>query len=372
MARACPLCRSERHATLLDRPAVPILVNRLYAARETARAAPTGRLDLVACAGCGFVFNRGFDPALVTYEQGYENDQTKSSRFTQHLGHISTRLAGLLAHGPARVLEIGCGQGDLLETLWMQGAGRIEAVGYDPAWRPHALPAGLRIEPRPFRAGSEPGRFDVVYARHALEHVADPVALLAAMAASLAPAGRLCLEVPDLAWSLAQRQRQDFFYEHCNYFTASSLAASCRRAGLGLARIEAVFGGQYLWAEATANGAVAQPTPSPDIDAACFPHWRRPRAELPDDGAVALWGAGAKGVTFATETDPDATRIACLIDINPNKQRYFTPCSAHPVVAPEAARDLGVATIIVMNPNYLDEISRAAASAGLRARLLPC
>jgi SAM-dependent methyltransferase len=373
-AGACPLCRSARHATLLDRPAVPVLVNRLYASRAAARAAPVGRLDLVACRDCGFVFNRGFDPALITYEQGYENDQTKSPRFTQHLGYMAARLAGLLGHGPARVLEIGCGQGDLLETLWAQGAGRIEAVGYDPAWRPHALPAGLRIEPRPFQAGSEAGRFDVVYARHALEHVADPVALLAAMAASLTPGGRLCLEVPDLAWSLAQRQRQDFFYEHCNYFTASSLAAACRRSGLALVRIEAVFGGQYLWAEIGENGdaPASEPTAPPEFDAACFPLWRPDMARLPDHGVVALWGAGAKGVTFATETDPDATRIACLIDLNPNKQRHFTPRSAHPVVAPAVARDLDIATIVVMNPNYRDEISRAAASAGLRARLLSC
>jgi SAM-dependent methyltransferase len=371
--RACPICGARQGAALLDRLDVPVLMNRFYPSPAAARAAPTGRLSVAGCDGCGFVFNRGFDPALIAYEPGYENDQTQSPRFSAHLDGMAAVLAGPPARRPARILEIGCGQGDLLEALVARGAGHAAAIGYDPAWRRRPLPPGLRIEAAMFAAGDEKGGFDLVYARHALEHVADPVALLRAMAASLAPGGRLCLEVPDLDWSLAHRQMQDFFYEHCNYFTAASLAEACRRAGLGGVRIERVFGGQYLWAEAAGTGTVALPPPGPRpcaVDAGFFPRWRARLAELPR--RVALWGAGAKGVTFATETDPAATRIACLIDLNAKKQGLFTPRSAHPVVAPAAAREFNIETIVVMNPNYYDEIAFAAAAAGLRARLLPC
>ncbi len=360
---------------LLDRPDVPVLMNRLYPTRRAARAAPTGQLRLVACAGCGFTFNSRFDPALAAYDEHYENDQTNSELFSRYVREMRARLIGGLGGAQARVLEIGCGQGEFLETLVIEGAGRIEAVGCDTVWRPRPLPPGLRIEAAAFDAVSRQGigAFDLIYARHVIEHVAAPVDLLRDMAAMLGPGGRVCIETPALEWVLANNQMQDFFYEHCNYFTAESLREACRRAGLEAMRVETVFGGQYLWAEAIRGGASMQAGPSiplPTIDADFFRRWQ---TRLPKGcGSVAIWGAGAKGVTFATEIDPPAERIACLIDINPNKQRLYTPRSGHPVVAPAAAQRLEIDTIVVMNPNYRDEIVSMAEHAGLRARLLSC
>ena len=372
VARFCPLCRSDCGIPLLRRDAVPTLSNRLHETRAEARAAPTGELDLVACAACGFTYNRRFDPVLTAYDEGYENDQAGSPGFADYLGDVRDRL---LAGRADRVLEIGCGQGWLLESLVARGAGRIVAVGYDTAWRPRPLPARMHVKRAAFDAASPGTGFDLIYARHVIEHVATPVALLRAMAQALAPGGRVCLEVPSLDWILAQGQMQDFFYEHCNYFTAASLAAACAEAGLGLSRVEARFGGQYLWAEAEAGPVSwqAHPIPAPPVlDTGFFPLWQHRLDALRDIGLVALWGAAAKGVTFATAADPAATRIACLIDINPRKQARYIPCSGHKVLAPDAAAALGVRSIIVMNPNYRDEIATMAETAGLQAQLLAC
>ena len=37
------------------------------------------------------------------------------------------------------------------------------------------------------------------------------------------------------------------------------------------------------------------------------------------------------------------------------------PVTCAPIVSPEDAKKMGVATIIIMNPNYLDEIKRTVA-----------
>ena len=37
---------------------------------------------------------------------------------------------------------------------------------------------------------------------------------------------------------------------------------------------------------------------------------------------VAVWGAGGKGVTFASTIDPEAEMIRCMIDINPKKKDF--------------------------------------------------
>lgn len=374
-ALPCPLCGSGQSETLFERDAVPVLLNRFYLNRAASLAAPLGRLQIAVCSGCGFTFNRCFDPSLVVYDAGYDNDQTGSPRFAVHLDGIRDRLLGLLAQRPARVLEIGCGQAGFLEALVARSAASIEAVGWDPAWRPRPVSPDLRVAARAFGAERpEEPAFDLVYARHVIEHVADPVALLAATASVLTPGGCVCVEVPALEWILAQDQQQDFFYEHCNYFSAASLADAFRRAGFGAVRIDRVFGGQYLWAEASLEGA------PPDI--ACAPvrrrpemgglqAWRRRLVAFREAGRVALWGAGAKGVSFAREVDPAAELLAGLIDINVNKQRHFIPGSGHPVLSPEAAARIGIAVILVMNPIYADEIAAQAASAGLCARFVP-
>jgi SAM-dependent methyltransferase len=369
----CPLCGAARSLPLLRRDAMPVLSNRFYATRAAARAAPIGVLELVACAACDFVHNRCFDPALAVYDPAYENAQAQSPGFAEHL--IGIR-ASLLAGRAERILEIGCGQGRFLESLVEQGAGRGAAIGYDKAFRPRPLPSGMRVEPDDFDPAAPgcAGAFDLVYARHVIEHVAAPVALLTDMAQALAPGGRVCLETPSLDWILARGQMQDLFYEHCNYFTAATLAAACAAAGLGQCRVETRFGGQYLWAEAEAGPAADRSVPAtpPVLDPDFFPRWRHRLDALRAAGPVALWGAAAKGVTFATETDPAAERIACLIDINPLKQGLYIPRSGHQALAPAVAAGLGIRSIIVMNPNYRDEIAVMAETAGLRAPLLMC
>ena len=51
-----------------------------------------------------------------------------------------------------------------------------------------------------------------------------------------------------------------------------------------------------------------------------------------------------------------ASTIFAAIDINPAKQGRFLPLSALPVLSPLEAKDAGIDRVIVMNPNYFDEI----------------
>jgi hypothetical protein len=70
---------------------------------------------------------------------------------------------------------------------------------------------------------------------------------------------------------------------------------------------------------------------------------------------VALWGAGAKGVTFANLADPCRQYIDCIADLNPLKQGHFVPGTGHPIVAPADLPERQVRNVILMNPLYRDE-----------------
>jgi len=96
----------------------------------------------------------------------------------------------------------------------------------------------------------------------------------------------------------------------------------------------------------------------------------RSKIESLRPGGVALWGAASKGVTIANLIDPGRELIACLVDINPNKQGCFVPVTGHPIVSPQDPAFLGLATAIVVNPNYFKEISKFVTERKLDVNLI--
>ena len=107
-----------------------------------------------------------------------------------------TPLAGKTA------LDVGCGAGLLCEPLARLGA-QVTGVDAAPenigAARAHAAASGLTID---YRAGEfereVKGRtFDLVTSMEVIEHVTDPAAFVAGLAAALAPGGLMILSTPN-------------------------------------------------------------------------------------------------------------------------------------------------------------------------------
>jgi hypothetical protein len=390
----CPVCGAD-HARRIDHRAnTPVMMNRLYATGDAARASPRGTLDIVTCMDCGFAWNRAFDPNLVIYDRDYENDQSHSDAFA---AHVAARARDIVAavplDQPIDYLEIGCGQGAFIADVANAAGGRLRsAEGFDPAWRGTdgaALPelTRSRIHKVYFTAKTsrrlayEP---NVAATRHTIEHVPDPVGFLCAIreALGLTSRTRLFIETPCIEWILEHRAMQDLFYEHCSIFSADALKQALEKAGFGHVAVTHVFGGQYLWASGAAGEArdpsrathvpSSRVAASPTFSGVEFAQTWRDKVEIATEkGPVAIWGAGAKGVTFALLTDPEARLFDCAIDINPAKQGRYLAGSGLAVLSPELAALRGLRTIFVMNPNYLDEISRQTAKLGIDAALLP-
>jgi SAM-dependent methyltransferase len=388
MSDSCPVCAATRSITVEARTEVPVIINRVHATAEAARAAPCGPLELMGCPTCGFVWNRGFRAELIAYDAEYENDQTHSSAFAAHLRARATDVVAAVEAGEkVDYLEIGCGQGRfIIEVAGVAGDRLASAEGFDPAWRGEdgAGPADSRIHKVYFDAFTaqlltRPP--NVVVSRHTIEHVPDPIRFLTAVRTALGPdaRARIFIETPCVSWILERQAMQDFFYEHCSLFTARALAIALRSAGFRSPRVNHVFGDQYLWAEATTDGPdeACEAEQPGDLRALAgararfAAHWRAQVSAAAAQGPVALWGAGAKGVTFALMTDPEHRFIDHVVDINPGKQNRHVAGSGLKVLSPKDAAERGARTIFVMNPNYLDEIRTMAADVGVNARLVP-
>jgi 2-polyprenyl-6-hydroxyphenyl methylase/3-demethylubiquinone-9 3-methyltransferase len=100
-----------------------------------------------------------------------------------------------------RALDVGCGAGLLTEPLARLGAattGIDAAVENVAVARHHAEGQGLAIDYRVGGIEALAGeQYDLVTSMEVIEHVTDPAAFVAALAAALAPGGLMVLSTPN-------------------------------------------------------------------------------------------------------------------------------------------------------------------------------
>ena len=79
---------------------------------------------------------------------------------------------------------------------------------------------------------------------------------------------------------------------------------------------------------------------------------------------MVVWSAGARGVNFLNIADTENS-IEYVVDINPNKHGLHASGTAQKVVEPEFLVQYKPDIVIVMNPNYLTEITNSLHDLGL-------
>jgi SAM-dependent methyltransferase len=365
----CPVCQSNLVTMFLKREQVPVHQNLVMKDQRSALEIPRGDLNLVVCGECGFIFNQAFEPFTLSYGEDYDNTQTCSPLFNKYIDGLVGHLVFEKGIQNCRIVEVGCGKGLFLRNL-IEVGGNI-GYGFDPSYVGPVmdLDGRLHFEKRYYGPECAETSADVIVCRHVIEHIPNPLDLLRTIRQTLAnsPRAKVFFETPTVEWILQNQIIWDFFYEHCSYFSADSLTTAFEATGFKIESIQNVFGGQYLWLEATLSiEEPARVTKRPGL----IPNLAKQFAlserklkivlgqrlqSLVAKGKVALWGAGAKGVTLANLVDPELEWIACVVDLNPGKQGFYIPGTGHPIVGYQELAKYGVETAILMNPNYREE-----------------
>jgi len=343
--------------------------------------------DVVVCRPCGAVFADGI-PSQQTldvyyrdsskYEYLEEQGEPPEWQTRWHADLVDSLRPHLLSRD-ARIVDVGCGNGDVLGLLRM--AGYRNVLGVDPAsGSPEAARRihGVRVVfGGVAELPQEANDADCVILSAVLEHLRDVRHALTVVAAALAPDGLLYAEVPDLERFPTQIEPpfQEFSVEHINYFTLVSLENAAAPAGLTLvAHWNAVrqvgpSDEPSICALFSRSTPRARPTPrdaSGEIAlrryvTACADREREVAARiqgLVDAGTpVILWGVGTHTLHLMENTSLHEANIVALIDANP--RLHGMRVGGRSVAGPQTVAGRPEA-LLICSPLRQDEIVRMA------------
>jgi 2-polyprenyl-3-methyl-5-hydroxy-6-metoxy-1,4-benzoquinol methylase len=366
----CPTCNSSNVESFFTRENVPANQNFLIPKKNTALKIVTGNLELQICNDCSFIYNQQFHLEKVEYGNSYENSQDESPLFVEHLSKLAKNLIIKKNIRNSTIVEVGCGKGYFLKKLINFENRKNIGVGFDPSFIGNESEnKNLKFIKNFYDSDSAHIQADVIVCRHVIEHIPEPVKFLKTirMALSESKNPRIFFETPNVNWILKNHVLWDFFYEHCSYFNPKSIRTAFEIAGFKIESIEHVFNDQYMLIQASVCDDIVLTSNTNDEtmklaknfliqEQKHYKFWKNKIDTLFLNGKIAIWGAGAKGVTFLNLFDLNSKLIDCVIDINPKKQGMFIPGTGHKIISPNELEANNITDIIIMNPNYFEEI----------------
>lgn len=204
----CPVCNSTQNSVTIE-------------ARDG--------IKLLKCASCGLAFhNELYSPAEQEEYYGHYYHEWNLSFSPINDVRFKELLATFEAHRSSnRILDIGCGSGQLLKVAIEQG---WTAYGTEIASGVFEHLSGLGIDAfgGELQEANYPSRFfDVIYCSEVIEHMVDPCSLVREVSRILRPGGLLYLTTPNYG-SLTRRllgaKWRAIGREHICYFTPKVLA----------------------------------------------------------------------------------------------------------------------------------------------------
>jgi SAM-dependent methyltransferase len=378
----CPTCAAAPLKPFLDIGTAPANSCILCDDRTSARAYPRGIIHLGACPGCGFVSNMRFDESLTEYSQRYEETQGFSPTFSRFSSALARELARRHDLHHKRIIEIGCGKGEFLVDLCQQGDNT--GIGFDPAFVEQRLvnPAPGRIRfIRDFYSERYAGlEADFVCCKMTIEHIAHTGAFVRMISRTIqSPDTVVFFQAPNAERIFTDCAFEDIYYEHCSYFSESSLRRLFAVNGFSVERTEMVYDNQYVTLEARRARPAERPASRPDSSGTVpatiesfadryrekTAQWRERIESVRAAGNRAVvWGSGSKAVAFLESVDP-RRHIEYAVDINPHRWDAYMPGGAQRIVSPDFLRRLRPEVIIVMNRMYRSEIAHQVQQLGL-------
>jgi hypothetical protein len=382
----CPGCGGTDISIFYKVESVPVHSVLLMKTQKEAMELPRGNIELGYCAWCGFISNYAYDERKMRYSNGCEESQAFSPTFNQFHHRLAEYLIKQYNLRNKTIVEIGCGKGDFLTMICHLGGNK--GIGFDPAYVRGREPVD-RLDVKfieDFYSEKYIGyKGDFICCKMTLEHIPKTGDFLSMLRRSIGDNFNTTVffQIPETIRVLRETAFWDIYYEHCSYFSASSLRYLFENCGFEVQRTWTDYDDQYLMVEAKPSQKSYSFSPAADTtetaDAvehfthnhrAAIEKWNKFLHETANNKKKAvIWGGGSKAVSFLT-TIGDGNTVEYAVDINTYRQGTFLAGSGQQIVAPVFLKNYRPDIVIVMNPVYREEIRASLDSMGVKTELM--
>ena len=385
----CRTCGSNELLLLHDFGMLPV-AGYLVDTRQQAGAEVKFQSRLVFCAKCGLVQQDGesFKEVLVNkVYSNYRPTYSMSSRVREYmLGFIdeAVSFSGGIRNNDI-VLEIGSNDGSMFDILRSKC---FRPAGIDPSAtqpRDHE-DAGIVVRDyfgehvaRIF--AEKHGRIKLLYSRHTLEHVFDPVEFMKAISIVLADRGVAVIEVPYLPFQLSGNQFAAMTFQHISFFSYASLSYLAQSSGLTIlgAKPSKMDGGSIIIFLGKSSGSPISRLRATEgllelesmSGVNSYPGLLARFKEIGQSISlikeyilllksksyrVVGYGAGAKGQALLNMAGLSYDLMPCVIDDTPGSGGMYIPGVGSEVVDSADSRLSEADIVLITAPTHVDEI----------------
>ena len=321
----CPICNSTTvHKKIFDN----LPVSSAILDYKPTHIQGTVSFDAAICDNCDHVSNS----SISRFEQVYSDDRyvvktAVSGAMNKNLQSIAEFISPESFEN-CKVLEIASGSGELASWLAEQGC---SVTTIDPAIDGYENKKIVHFSCNFDSAfvKSSKQRYDLIIGRHIIEHTDDPIRFLSMCSELLTDVGRIYLEVPNLANTLATNRYVDFFNDHMQYFSENSMRLLASKVNLKPEKLtfwlkEAHMGiilsqgTGYLCDMTTLN--IKEKL---DVSEQKFSSLL---ADLNSFYNIVIYGAGAHACTFVSQLSEQLkSKVSHIFDKSAEKQGRFIP-----------------------------------------------
>lgn len=346
----CRLCDTAIHdtgANVLDVPSGTQLFSEDPATAESLKT----QIAIIECPHCSLIQLTG-EP--VAYDHVSSSSSFVSDQLTNHRLEQLSELFGLrpAIEGKARLLEIGCGDGHLLE----RAKGLFEhSVGVEPTTRNAKAASDRGLDIHQMLMGRDVvvpgGPFQYFSSFHVLEHVTQVRPVLQGIANALDADGVGIVEVPSTEAAIENRRFGDFMPDHLNYFTEGTLRAALEWSGFSVVRIYRDWGSEHLVAYVRKRSTSSSLAYIVDRQAqlgTLVTEIERRRVPF------AVWGVSHHLMPYVPALAGIKELLA--VDGSPSKVGRFIPSTRIPVRPISALLDVPHGYVAITAPRFKDEI----------------
>ncbi|MDW8799689.1 methyltransferase domain-containing protein [Clostridium sp. A1-XYC3] len=231
----CRCCNSMELIELIHYESLPVA--GLYYDEEELNMSLKLPMTIEFCKSCGHVQLKEVVNNNI-YEQ-YSYAGTFSDSYMKHLEYVAKYLYKDYNIKNKNIIEIGSSNGQLLYLLKEIGDNCV--FGYEPskkltddAWNSRGIKSATTYFSKDNLKYSSFNKVDLFIVRHVLEHIDDFDCIFDGINSCLTDNGLLVIEVPSIEKILEENLYSNFFHEHLNYFSETTITYLANKSGFSL------------------------------------------------------------------------------------------------------------------------------------------